>query len=137
MADLFSLIKDLTQNKKSYKDLTEDDIKQYNSFMVNRFLSMNKDFVELVNLVQTIPYEKKLSYYKIYFELLPKKSLWLQYVKSKNKEPNKDLVKHLSKYWECSSKEAKENIKMLEKPQIKEILVDLGVEDKEITKLLK
>ena len=137
MADLFSLIKDLTQNKKSYKDLTEDDIKQYNSFMVNRFLSMNKDFIELVNLVQTIPYEKKLSYYKIYFELLPKKSLWLQYVKSKNKEPNKDLVKQLSKYWECSFKETKENIKMLEKPQIKEILIDLGVEDKEITKLLK
>mgnify|MGYP006921282006 CR=1 FL=1 len=136
MPDIFSIIKDLTQNKKSFKDLSEEDLKQVNPYMINRFLSMNKDLVELVNHVQVIPYENKESYYKIYLEFLPKKSLWLQYIKSKNKVANKDLLLHLANYFECSSKEVEEYIKYMSKDDIKEIL-KLSFEDKEITKLMK
>ncbi len=135
--DIFSLLKDLTQNKKPYKELNEEELKIYNSFMINRFLSMNQDFVELVNYIQWIPYEKKESYYKIYLDLLPKKSLWLNYIKSKTKNPNKDLVEILSNYFECSSREAKEYMKFISKDEIKEILRNLSYEDKEITKLTK
>ena len=53
--------------------------------MLNRFLSMNKDFIELVNYIQWIPYENKKSYWNIYLEVLPKKNLWLNYIKSKSK----------------------------------------------------
>lgn len=137
MADLFSIIKDLTQNKKKWNDLEEEEIKQINPFILNRFLSMNKEFIELVNYIQWIPYERKESYYKIYFDILPKKSLWLQYLKTKNKENNKDLLKILSQYWECSQKESNENIKFISKNEIKEILKNLSFDDKEITKLLK
>ena len=135
--DIFSLLKDLTQNKKPYKELNEEELKIYNSFMINRFLSMNQDFIELVNYIQWIPYERKESYYKIYLDLLPKKSLWLNYIKSKTKSPNKDLVEILSKYFECSSKEVKEYMKLISKDEIKEILRNLSYEDKEITKLTK
>lgn len=137
MADLFSIIKDLTQNKKPWINLEEEDIIQINPFILNRFLSMNKEFIELVNYIQWIPYENKESYYKIYFDILPKKSLWLQYLKTKNKENNKDLLKILSQYWECSQKEVNENIKFISKDNIKEILKNLSFDDKEITKLLK
>lgn len=136
MPDIFSVIKDLTQNKKSFEDLSDEDLKQVNPYMINRFLSMNKDFVELVNHIQVIPYENKESYYKIYLDFLPKKSLWLQYIKSKNKTANKDLLLHLAGYFECSSKEVQEYIKYMSKDDIKEIL-KLSFEDKEITKLLK
>lgn len=136
MADLFSIIKDLTQNKKQYKDLNEDELKQINPYMLNRFLSMSKDLVELVNFIQWIPYEHKESYYKIYLDILPKKSLWLQYLKNK-KEPNKDLLEILSKLWECSFREVKEYINIMSKDELKYTLQNLGLEDKEITKLLK
>jgi hypothetical protein len=137
MADLFSQLKDITQNKKQYKDLTEDEVKQVNPYMLNRFLSMNKDFIELVNFIQWIPYENKKSYWNIYLDVLPKKSLWLNYIKSKTKEPNKDLLNIISKYFECSSKETKSHLKFLSKADLKEILTSLGYEDKDITKILK
>lgn len=135
--DIFGILKNLTSDKVSYKDLSEEDIKVINPFMLNRFLSMNKDFIDLVNYIQWIPYENKSSYYNIYLNILPKKSIWLQYMKSKVKGRNKDLLKLLAKKWECSQNEIEQYLNFLTKDEIKSELIELNLDDKEITKLLK
>ena len=51
--------------------------------MIHRFVSMNINYVELTNYVQTIPYDNKIQTYNIYREMIPKKKVFLKYIKSK------------------------------------------------------
>ena len=48
---------------------------------------MNVNYVELTNYVQTIPYDNKIQTYNIYREMIPKKKVFLKYIKSKKKSP--------------------------------------------------
>ena len=105
--------------------------------MVHRFLSMNPDFTELVNTVQTLPPTNKKQIYSIYREYIPKNNKWSKYVKSSTKEPDKDLTLQLKKYFNVSVREIKDYLKILDKKQVQSILIKQGLEEKEIKKLLK
>ena len=75
--------------------------------------------------------------YNSYKEFIPKNNKWNKYIKSKNKEPNKDLVINLKNYFKCSAKEAKEYIDILDTTDVDRILSSIGLEKKEIKQLLK
>lgn len=135
--NFFQILKYITEEKKLFNLLTEEEIKNINPFMLNKYLSQNKDYIDIINYIQFIPYEEKEKYYKIYNNLIPLKKVWLQLPKSKDKQPNKDLLNYLVKYFECSQKEIKDYLSLMDKQQVKEILENMGVEDKEIQKLLK
>ena len=98
---------------------------------------MNPDYIELVNFIQDYPPQNKKAIYSIYKEYIPKNNKWNKYIKSRNKERNKDLIKHIKNYYECSAKEAKEYLCILDQDYIKNILSSIGLEKKEITKLIK
>jgi len=105
--------------------------------MIHRFLSMNPDYLEIVNYVQDFPPQEKRMIYNIYREFIPKNNKWSKYVKSKVKQPNKDLTDHIKDYFQCSSKEAKEYINILATTEISRILTNRGLNKKEIKPLLK
>jgi hypothetical protein len=105
--------------------------------MVHRFLSQNEDYMELVNEVQKILPQNKKEIYSIYREYIPKNNKWSKYIKSKVKQPNKDLLFHLQEYFKCSSKEAKEYIPLLGTTEISRILTNRGIDKKELKQLLK
>jgi len=105
--------------------------------MIHRFLSMNPDYLEIVNYVQDFPPQEKRMIYNIYREFIPKNNKWSKYVKSKVKQPNKDLTTHIKEHFQCSLKESKEYINILATPEIRRILTNRGLEKKEITKILK
>jgi len=109
----------------------------FNAYVVHRIISMGQNHIEISNLAQRILPTDKLGIYNFYRNILPRKKVWNQYVKSKTKPKNKDLLLLISKYFECSSKEADTYIDMLGKLEIKNILSLMGNEKKEITKLLK
>ena len=98
---------------------------------------MNPDYMELVNEVQIMDPRMKKEIYSIYKEFIPKNNKWNKYIKSKVKQPNKDLVDYIKNYFECSSKEAKEYIDMLGSMEIGRILTNIGLDKKEIKPLLK
>jgi type I restriction-modification system DNA methylase subunit len=75
--------------------------------------------------------------YNIYKEFIPKNNKWSKYVKSKIKQPNRDLIDHIKDYFQCSSKEAKEYISMLATTEINRILTNRGLNKKEIKPLIK
>lgn len=134
---IFDWLKEVTYNKTPWNNFTSDQIKSFEPYMVNRFLSMNPDYLELVNYVQTIPYTEKEKYYRIYCDLLPKKQFWSKYIKPSAKQPNKDLIQYLTVYFECGSNEVMEYIELLGKDGIANCLTAMGIDDKEIKKLLK
>ena len=136
-ANIFDWLKHINQYKTPVEKFTDKDWDVFNAYMVHRFLSMNKDYIEVVNYVQEFPPQEKKAIYKIYKEFIPKNNRWNKYIKSSTKQPNKDLVEHIKNYFECSSKEAKEYINILETPEINRILTQIGLEKKEIKPLLK
>lgn len=134
---IFDWLKEVSYTKSPWNKFTNEQIKSFEPYMINRFLSMNSNYLELVNYVQTIPYTEKEKYYRVYCDLLPKKQFWAPYIKSKTTQPNKDLIQYLTVYFECGSNEVVEYIEILGKDGITNCLTDMGVDNKEIKKLLK
>ena len=98
---------------------------------------MDENYVELVNYVQTTPYENKEQLYNIYKEYLPKKKMFFKYLKSKHKSPSPQLVETFKKYFECSLSEAESHLKILKTRDHKIILSYMGYDEKEIKNILK
>lgn len=135
--NFFTVLKYITSEKKPWKDLTQEEQDLFNPYLCHRFLSMNPDYVDFVNTVQTVPYTSKERIYNIYLYTIPKKDMWLKYIKSNKAKKQETLLKHVAAYYECSLGEAEEYVDILGNNGVFTILKQLGVEDKEIKKLLK
>ena len=137
MNSIFDWLKEINSTKSHPDSFTNQDWDVWNSYMVHRFLSMNPDYIELVNEIQVLPPTNKKQIYSIYREYIPKNNKWSKYVKSNIKEPDKDLTLQLKKYFNVSVREVKDYLKILDKKQVQNILSKQGLEEKEIKKLLK
>tara|TARA_B100000963_G_C22588979_1_gene654548 strand:+ start:956 stop:1366 length:411 start_codon:yes stop_codon:yes gene_type:complete len=136
MKNIFDWLKQINYHKQPASSFSEKDWELFNSYMVHRFMSMNKDFIDVVNYVQEMPPQEKKLIYNIYREYIPKNNKWNKYIKSNIKQHNTELLKYLSQYWECSQNEVKEYLNFLEDDIIFSILNQMGVPQKEQNKLL-
>jgi hypothetical protein len=134
---IFDFLKQITYEKQSWDSFTEEDKASFNPYLIHRFLSMNPEYIEFVNLIQNIPYAEKEKIYKLYLYMIPKKNMFLKYIKSTRTKTKEELLQHLASHYECSLREAGEYYHMLHSDTIKGILKKRGIEDKEIKKLLK
>lgn len=134
---IFDWLKEITYNKSPWNSFTEEDRESFNPYMIHRFLSMNPDYIDFVNTVQTVPYTSKEKVYNIYLYTIPKRDMWLKYIKSTKAKKQETLLKHVAVYYECSLGEAEEYVDILGNNGVFTILKKLGVDDKEIKKLLK
>ncbi len=134
---IFDWLKEITYNKSPWNSFTEEDRESFNPYMVHRFLSMNPDYVDFVNTVQIVPYTSKERIYNIYLYTIPKKDMWLKYIKSTKTKRQETMLKYIAAYYECSLGEAEEYADILKDNGVKIILKQSGVDDKEIKKLLK
>ena len=135
--NLFDWLKEINSKKSPIDSFSQEDWDQWNSYMVHRFLSMDPYLLELVNEVQSLPPTSKKQIYSIYKEYVPKNNKWNKYIKSKTKERNKDLIQYLTNYFQISTREVKDYLGVLNNKGVTKILSQLGIEDKEIKKLLK
>jgi len=134
---IFDWLKEITSNKSKWESFTEEERTSFNPYMMHRLLSMNPEYIEFVNLVQTFPYSDKQKIYNIYLYMIPKKNMFHKYIKSSKKKKQESLLKHIANYFECSLGEAEEYIDILRETGVKSILTKLGIEEKEQKKLLK
>jgi hypothetical protein len=98
---------------------------------------MYEPYVEVANYAQLIPSNDKEKIYNFYCDMLPKKNVFLKYVKSSRKKPNEVLLHHIANYYTISLGEAEDYIYILKKEGVEMILEKSGVDSKEIKKLLK
>jgi hypothetical protein len=142
-ASIFDHMSNLTDKKKPWHSISEADQKSFTPFIINRWLSMNMDFIEVINELQryTIGQISPAETYKLYYEFLPKQRQFNKYIKGKKADKySTELVKLLSQHFCVSEKEATEYIELLESTNVGEIrsIVKLyGKSDKEIDNLLK
>ena len=73
---IFDWLKQINSLKSPVDSFTESNWEAFNAYMVHRFLSMNPDFLELVNEVQILPPTEKKKIYSIYKEYIPKNNKW-------------------------------------------------------------
>ena len=137
MRNVFDWVKEINTKKSPVHSFSTKDWDQWNSYVVHRVLSMNPDYLSLVNEVQKFPPDSKKQIYSIYREFIPKNNKWSKYIKSTIKQRNTDLITYLTNYFQLSTREIKGYLKFLGDEEVIKILSQLGVEDKEIKKLLK
>ena len=132
---IFDWLKEITLKKSEWSSFTEDQKDEFNSYMINRFLSQDSNYIDIVNVVQRIPYTEKEKIYNVYKSLIPKRNVFLKYVKSSTPTYPQKLLEYLASYIKCSQAEASEYIPLLGKDNVKNALISLNVDKKEITKL--
>jgi hypothetical protein len=117
--NIFDHLKNITTIKGPY--LGDEG---WNNWMINRYLSMNPDYVEAVNIIQKNTWQMKGEYlYNLYKDIIPKQYVFLKYIKSSNKNDyNIEEIEAVQQYFEVSKKEAKEYINILPKEELLEIL---------------
>ena len=127
---LFNWIKEIIVDKRKWSSFGEDDRASFNAFMVHRYISMNKEYIDIANYIQTIPHGEKEKIYRIYCDMIPKKNVWLKYIKSSKKRTSDALLKYVVKEYTISLGEAEEYTYILGNKGIQEILNKLGYESK-------
>ena len=135
--NIFDWLQHITLYKTSAEEFTDNDWEKFNSYMVHRFISMHVYYVEIADYAQSMLPNMKKQIYNFYREMIPKKKVWLQYIKSKTENINKDLVECIAKYYEVGTADALSYIAVMTKEEIPIILGEMGYDKKEIKKLLK
>ena len=63
---------------------------------------MDIRYIELVNYIQTIPYDNKQQIYLIYREMIPKQKTFFKYLKVSKRKKNLQAIDYVAKHFECS-----------------------------------
>jgi hypothetical protein len=93
--EIFDYIKNILFNKKSYQSKNIDALPKYNSFSINRWISMYdgdsaKIINETTNRINYFQNDKEI-HYKMLLNLIPKKQYRkIEYIKKNIKEDNEE-----------------------------------------------
>ncbi len=129
--------------KKDWNTFNEKERKSFQSYMINRIVSMNKDYIQIVNYFQkySIGLLESREVYKWYCDILPKKKQWNKYIKNRQQKNYEVwLIDIIRKYYKVNSKESITYLNLLfqskeGKMELKKILEAYGTETKKIRKL--
>jgi phage-related tail protein len=135
--NIWGWLNEITLYKSSPEEISQESWDKFNSYMIHRYLSMDIGYIDIVNYVQKINPQSKKQIYSIYREMIPKKKVYLKYVKNENKKNYKEVAEYVADYLECSLGEADQYIPILQDHGIRNILWKMGVEEKETEKLIK
>lgn len=132
---LFEHLDNLTHLRtKTFAQLSEEERKTINIYMINRFVSMDFDLCRLANFVQLKMFNEKRRSYEAYMKLLPKSNqkVFFKYIKkSKNVfDPEPELVTEIMKYFNVNAYEAIDYIQtMNDEGHLEEFVKDIGKSD--------
>lgn len=104
----------------------EEAEKQFNSWLILKFLSMDEEMTEIVNLVNE--YQSVLSkkeFYHLLIEIVPKTKKFAKYIKSVDRRKD-ERVEKVAKYYQCSFGHAREYIDIMGEEWSEEIISKFG-----------
>ena len=137
---IFDWINQILVKKTHWNEFTEDEQKKFSPFIINRWLSMDKDFLEIVNFFQkySIGTLDSREVYKWYCNILTKGKRFNKYIKGKkDKKYNTELIDTMVTHFECSKSQVKDYLDLIAKDELMEILEKYGMNEKTIKRLLK
>jgi len=145
--NLFDYLRAVTTDQKTnyWSELSETERKSFSVYMINRYLSMNDEWVELVDDLQPYTIGNQLDpelVYKMYIGIIPPTKIFLKYIKSTSDKYEKELLQIFMEYYHISQSEATDYVEILfstddGKKEMDRILKMHAYDDKEIKKLIK
>ena len=133
---IFDWLNEISYNKRSWSSFNSEDRESFNPYMINRFISMKENYIDFINAIQKYSVNKE-TLYNFYCGVIPKKKTFFRYIKPKKNTLNSELIAILATHFHLSKREIKDNYHLIGKITSKNILQNIGIDDKQIKKLLK
>ena len=137
---LFDILAGVTHKKKEWSKWSESEQKKFAPFLVNRWLSMRPELIEVINELQryTVGMLKPRDTYRLYHEILPTNKSFAKYIKGKKADKyNAGLIKQVADHYQVSLTEASDYVDMMNQDQCTRLLEMYGYQTKEIKQLIK
>lgn len=140
--DLFEFLNGIytDQTSEFFDSLTDTEKKQYRyaRYMIHRFLSMNVNYSQVVNLIQQYSAIPDRAHYLFLVNMLPRGKQYHKYVKgSKDEKYEKWLVELVAKHYHVSISESIEYLEIYyqsNKAALRELCSLYGIDSKQIKK---
>jgi hypothetical protein len=122
----FDHIKNLHTKRRTWDDFNDEEKKSFNVFIINKGLSMNPDYLGIVNMVQNFTGLNQVispkEVFNIYFNLLPNKFRFYKWIKGAKSKKDKEKAEYLAMHFKVSTREAYDYLDILDKKTINSIL---------------
>lgn len=131
------------QDPKYYSNLSDEDKKTFNPFMIIRALSMDSSMVEdMANLYQIYDKIPPAQLYTLLIALVPKSNRFYPWIKSKKYKHNKELLEYVGKRFTVPKYQANEYVNLLLRTEegrieLSSICRSFGLNDSDIEKLFE
>jgi hypothetical protein len=139
-ATIFDFIDGITHKKKEWSNWSDSDQGKFSVFIVNRWLSMRQDLIEIVNELQTytIGLLRPQETYRLYHEILPTSKGFAKYIKGKKEDKYSDkLIVQIAEHYCVSKSEAIDYAELLNQDSCTRLLALYGYTDSEIKTMIK
>lgn len=133
---MFDIIQHLTKFKTSWHKLPTNLQKEFNVFILHKFLATNFNQIDLANELQQYTTLTNEQVYTIYLKKLPK-YVQLNFIKKNKKTLSKDLIQFVANIVKKSKKDVEEFILNLSEDDFVKFFKNYGVDDKTIKKWKK
>ena len=122
----FDHIKNLHTKKRRWEDFNDEEKKSFNIFIINKGLSMNPDYLGIVNMVQNFTGLNQIlsqkEVFNLYFSLLPNKFRFYKWIKGEKTKKDKEKAEYLAMYYKVSIREAYDYLQILDRKTVKSII---------------
>jgi len=122
----FDHIKNLHTKKRTWDDFNDEEKKSFNVFIINKGLSMNPNYLGIVNMVQNFTGLNQVispkEVFNIYFNLLPNKFRFYKWIKGAKSKKDKEKAEYLAMHFKVSTREAYDYLQILDKKTINQII---------------
>ena len=122
----FDHIKNLHTKQRRWEDFNDEEKKSFNVFIINKGLSMNPNYLEIVNMVQNFTGLNQVlsqkEVFNIYFKLLPNKFRFYKWIKGEKTKKDKEKSEYLAMHFKVSTREAYDYLRILDKKTINKII---------------
>ena len=111
----FDHLKNLHTKKRTWDDFNDEEKKSFNVFIINKALSMNPNYLGIVNMVQNFTGLNQIlsqkEVFNLYYSLLPNKFRFYKWIKGEKTKKDKEKAEYLAMHFEISIREAYDYLK--------------------------
>ena len=122
----FDHIKNLHTKKRRWEDFNDEEKKSFNVFIINKGLSMNPDYLGIVNMVQNFTGLNQVlsqkEVFNLYYSLLPTKFRFYKWIKGEKTKKDKEKAEYLAMHFKVSTREAYDYLQILDRKTVKSII---------------
>ena len=122
----FDHIKNLHTKKRTWDDFNDEEKKSFNVFIINKALSMNPNYLGIVNMVQNFTGLNQIlsqkEVFNLYYSLLPNKFRFYKWIKGEKTKKEKEKAEYLAMHFKVSTREAYDYLRILDRKTINKII---------------